>query len=76
MKAAELRDMGADELGIKERELTDQLFRMRIQKSMGQLEAPDKIRDVRRDLARIKTVLRQKRACRHWVIESSSRRVI
>ena len=61
MKAAELRDMGADELGIKERELSDQLFRMRIQKSMGQLESPDKIRDVRRDLARIKTVLRQKR---------------
>ena len=35
MKAAELRDLGADELGAKERELTDQLFRMRIQKSMG-----------------------------------------
>jgi ribosomal protein L29 len=34
---------------------------MRIQKSMGQLEAPDKMRTVRRDLARIKTVLRQKR---------------
>ena len=49
MKAAELRD------------LVDQLFRMRIQKSMGQLEAPDKIRTVRRDLARVKTVLRQKR---------------
>ena len=40
MKAAELRDLGADELGAKERDLTDQLFRMRIQKSMGQLEAP------------------------------------
>ena len=39
MKAAELRDLGADELGAKERELTDQLFRMRIQKSMGQLES-------------------------------------
>jgi len=61
MKAAELRDLGAEELGAKERELTDQLFRMRIQKSMGQLEAPEKIRVVRRDLARIKTVLRQKR---------------
>ena len=48
MKAAELRDLGADELGTKERDLTDQLFRMRIQKSMGQLEAPDKIRTVRR----------------------------
>jgi len=62
MKAAELRDLAVDELSVRERDLTDQLFRMRIQKSMGQLEAPDKIRTVRRDLARIKTVLRQKRA--------------
>jgi len=61
MKAAELRDLGADELSAKEHDLADQLFRMRIQKSMGQLEAPEKIRTVRRDLARIKTVLRQKR---------------
>ena len=61
MKAAELRDLGADELGVRERDLTDQLFRMRIQKSMGRLESPEKIRVVRRDLARIKTVLRQKR---------------
>ena len=60
MKPAELRDLGVDELGARERELTDQLFRMRIQKSMGQLEAPKKIQSVRRDLARIKTVLRQK----------------
>ena len=62
MKAAELRDLGVDELGVRERDLTDQLFRMRIQKSMGQLESPEKIRTVRRDLARVKTVLRQKRA--------------
>jgi large subunit ribosomal protein L29 len=61
MKAGELRDLGADELGARERDLTDQLFRMRIQKSMGQLESPEKMRVVRRDLARIKTVLRQKR---------------
>jgi len=61
MKAAELRDLGADELDVRERELTDQLFRLRIQKSMGQLEAPNKIKGVRRDLARVKTVLRQKR---------------
>jgi len=62
MKAAELRDLAVDELGAKERELTDQLFRMRIQKSMGQLEVPEQLRTVRRDLARIKTVIRQKRA--------------
>ena len=60
MKAAELRDLGADELGAKERDLTDLLFRMRIQKSMGQLEAPAKVRGVRRDRARIKTILREK----------------
>jgi large subunit ribosomal protein L29 len=62
MKAAELRDLGADELTIRERDLNDQLFRMRIQKSMGQLEAPEKMKTVRRDLARVKTVLRQKKA--------------
>jgi large subunit ribosomal protein L29 len=61
MKASELRDLGVDELGVRERELTDQLFRMRIQKSMGQLEVPEKIRALRRDLARVKTVIRQKR---------------
>ena len=61
MKAAALRDLAAEELGAKERDLADQLFRMRIQKSMGQLEAPEKMRSVRRDLARVKTVLRQKR---------------
>ena len=61
MKAAELRDLGSDELGAKERDLTDRLFRMRIQKALGQLEAPEKLKTVRRDLARIKTFLRQKR---------------
>jgi large subunit ribosomal protein L29 len=62
MKAAELRDLGVDELGAKERDLTDQLFRMRIQQSMGQLEAPDRLRTVRRDLARVKTFMKQKQA--------------
>jgi large subunit ribosomal protein L29 len=60
MKASEFLDLDVDELAVKERELTDQLFRMRIQKSMGQLEAPDKVRTVRRDLARVKTFLRQR----------------
>jgi large subunit ribosomal protein L29 len=61
MKAAELRALGAEELSAKVRDLTDQLFRLRIQKSMGQLEAPAKVRVVRRDLARVKTVLQQQR---------------
>ncbi len=60
MKAAELRDMDVDTLQAKTREIDDQLFRMRIQKSMGQLEAPGKIKTVRRERARILTVLKEK----------------
>jgi large subunit ribosomal protein L29 len=60
MKPVELREFDVDGLRAKEQELDDQLFRMRIQKSMGQLEAPGKMKDVRRDLARIKTILREK----------------
>ena len=56
----ELRDLSVDELRTRERDLDDQLFRLRIQKSMGQLEAPLKVRGVRRNLARVKTLLRQK----------------
>jgi large subunit ribosomal protein L29 len=59
-KAVELRDLDSDALESKARELDDELFRMRIKKSMGQLEAPGKIRNVRRELARIQTVLREK----------------
>ena len=62
MKAAELRDLNLDELAGKDRELADRLFRMRIQKSMGTLEAPETMKTVRRDLARVKTVIRQKQA--------------
>jgi large subunit ribosomal protein L29 len=60
MKAKELIDQTAEELRIKEGELYDQLFKLRFQAATAQLEKPAKIRQVRRDLARIKTVLRQK----------------
>jgi large subunit ribosomal protein L29 len=56
----ELRDLTADDLRAREKDLNDQLFRLRIQKSMGQLEAMGKVRATRRDLARVKTVLREK----------------
>jgi large subunit ribosomal protein L29 len=62
MKVEEIRELSVDVLRDREKELDDQLFRLRIQKSMGQLEAPAKVRDVRRDLARIKTILREKQA--------------
>jgi large subunit ribosomal protein L29 len=60
MKASEIRELGVDELQQRVREMDDQLFRLRIQKSMGQLEAAPKLKAVRRDLARVKTVLREK----------------
>ncbi len=60
MKIGEIRELSDDELRGREKDLDDQIFRMRIQKSMGQLEAPAKVRGLRRDLARIKTILREK----------------
>ena len=60
--ASELREMNEQDLRNRERDLDDQLFRLRIQKAMGHLDVPLKLREVRRDLARIKTVLRQKTA--------------
>ena len=60
MKVADVRELAVDDLRARVKELDDQLFRLRLQKSMGQLEAPAKVREVRKDLARIKTVLREK----------------
>ena len=61
MNVEEIRELSIDVLRDREKELDDQLFRLRIQKSMGQLDAPLKVRGVRRDLARVKTLLREKK---------------
>ena len=60
MKVMEIRELTMDDLRARVKDLDDQMFRLRIQKAMGQLEAPAKVRDIRRDLARIKTILREK----------------
>jgi large subunit ribosomal protein L29 len=60
MKVTEIRDLTVDELRQREKDMDDQLFRLRIQKSMGQLEAAHKLQLLRRDVARVKTVLREK----------------
>jgi large subunit ribosomal protein L29 len=60
MKVTEFRDLTVDELDQRARDMDDQLFRLRIQKSMGQLEAAHKLKALRRDLARVRTVLREK----------------
>jgi large subunit ribosomal protein L29 len=62
MKSTDIRELSVDELETRERDLDDQVFRLRIQKSMGTLEAPNKVRTTRRDLARVKTILHEKRS--------------
>ena len=64
MKIGEIRDLAVEDLQVRAKDLDDQLFRLRIQKSMGQLEAPAKLKTLRRDLARVKTILRERRK---WV---------
>lgn len=60
MKATELRELDADGLRAKAAEIEDELFRMRVKKAMGQLEKPVALRTARKELARVKTVLREK----------------
>ena len=62
VKASELRDQTLEGLRDKERELSEQLFALRLQKVTGQLEKPARVRQVRREMARVLTVLREKSA--------------
>ena len=59
-KAAELRDLSVDDLRTRERELDEEVFRLRIQKATASLEQTSKVKAARRDLARVKTILREK----------------
>ena len=56
MKADKIRDLNPDELAAKERELQETLFKLRFQLATGQIDDPVKIRHVRKDLARVKTI--------------------
>lgn len=57
MKTRELREMSPEELRTKHAELDEQLFKLRFQKSLGQLDSPMKIKNIKKDIARIKTLL-------------------
>jgi large subunit ribosomal protein L29 len=58
MRASELRDTTDDELAVKERDLTESLFLLRLRHATNQLESPARLRETRRDLARVKTLRR------------------
>jgi large subunit ribosomal protein L29 len=64
VKAEQIREMGLDELRHKEKELQEQLFRLRFQKSLGQLDNALKLQATRRDIARVKTILKEKQVTR------------
>ena len=60
MKTAELRDKSVEELNTRERELAEQRFKLRFQKATGTVDNPMKIRQVKREIARIKTLLNER----------------
>ena len=64
MKATEhvkkIRDLSADELKIQATEMNEQLFRLRFQMAMGQTESLKKLRELRKERARVETILREK----------------
>ena len=60
MHAEKLRNTTPEELRHQEQELSDQLFRLRFQMKMGQSESLKKLRDLRKDIARVKTILRER----------------
>jgi large subunit ribosomal protein L29 len=62
VKPDKVRELSVDELHGKERELQEQLFRLRFQKAVGQLDNALKLRETRRDIARVKTILRERQA--------------
>jgi large subunit ribosomal protein L29 len=64
MKAEKVRNLTDDELLHQERELNDQLFKLKFQLNMGQTESLKKIRGLRKDIARVKTIARERTGAR------------
>ena len=62
MKATELRNMTSEELNAKVKELKEELFNLRFQHAINQLDNPHKIEDVKKDIARVMTILHEKNA--------------
>ncbi|MGA7752603.1 MAG: 50S ribosomal protein L29 [Candidatus Sulfotelmatobacter sp.] len=61
MKAEKIRNLTEEELGHQERELADQLFKLKFQLNMGQTESLKKMRGLRKDIARVKTIAAERK---------------
>jgi large subunit ribosomal protein L29 len=59
MKASQMRDMSREDLALEETALREQLFKLRFQAATGQLESASRVRGVRKDIARVQTILRE-----------------
>jgi len=62
LKPEKVRELSETDLKAKEKELSEQLMKLRFQKAIGQLDSGLKVRETRRDIARVKTILKQKQA--------------
>jgi large subunit ribosomal protein L29 len=60
MKIKEIKELSVDELQARKRELNQESFNLRLQQQTGQLEKPSQIREIRREIARLETVLSQR----------------
>jgi large subunit ribosomal protein L29 len=60
MKARELRELSVDQLEAKEKEFREEEFKLRFKHATGQLEKTSRIRQIKKDIARVKTVIREK----------------
>ena len=70
MKAEKVRNLTDEELLHQERELNDQLFKLKFQLNMGQTESLKKIRGMRKDIARVKTIAREREMARARTTEN------
>ncbi len=60
MKITEIRELSSDELSGRKRELRQEVFNLRMQQASGQMERPSRLTDIRKEVARIETILTEK----------------
>ncbi len=60
MKARELRELGIDQLEVKEKEFRQEEFKLRFRHATGQLDKTGRLRQIKKDIARVMTIIREK----------------
>ena len=72
MNTIELRELSTSELVARKRELKDELFHLRLQKASGQLEKPSQFKNLRKEVARIETVITERTLAKKQAAQSST----